>query len=151
MATSSIQIIPFRPELAPAFARLNLEWIERFFTVEELDRLMLTDCEHTIIAPGGQIFFATREEDVIGTAAVVRHSAAVCELAKMAVVPSAQGQGVGRKLAGAAIAFAEARGAHKITLMTNSRLKPALHLYEGLGFTYCELPADAEYARANVY
>ena len=61
-----LRIVPFRPELAPAFARLNLEWIERFFTLEAPDRAVLDDPEATIIAEGGQIFFALDGETPIG-------------------------------------------------------------------------------------
>ncbi|MDH4261368.1 MAG: hypothetical protein OEW16_13840 [Gammaproteobacteria bacterium] len=39
-------IVPFRRELAPAFQRLNLDWIERLFVVEEADRRVLGDPWH---------------------------------------------------------------------------------------------------------
>lgn len=149
--SSTVLIVPFRSGLASDFARLNLEWIERFFHVEEPDRVALTDCENAIVAAGGQIFFALNEDAVIGTCAIVRHGAATYELAKMAVTPAAQGQGVGRRLAEAAIAFAQAADAQKITLLTNSRLTPALRLYERLGFQYRPLPSGSEYMRADVY
>ena len=147
----AVRIVPFRPELAPAFAALNLAWIEEYFRVEERDRVALTDCESVIVTPGGQIFFALREDVVIGTCAVIRLDPATCELAKMAVTPAAQGQGVGRRLGETAIAFAREIGARKIMLLTNSRLAPALRLYEQLGFERGPLPAHTEYARADVY
>jgi len=146
-----VRIVPFRPGLAPAFAALNLAWIEQYFRVEERDRIALTDCEAAIVTPGGQIFFAMRAEMVIGTCAVIRLDEATCELAKMAVIPAAQGQGVGRRLGETAIAFARQIGARKIMLLTNSRLAPALRLYEQLGFERGPLPAHTEYARADVY
>ena len=152
MAVDSIlHIVPFRPELAAAFAELNLAWIERSFHVEERDRAALTDCEAAIVAPGGQIFFALRDDQVIGTCAVIPHDATTWELAKMAVTPHAQGGGVGRRLAEAAIAFARQSGATKIMLLTNSGLTPALRLYQRLGFRQGPLPPDTEYRRADVY
>jgi GNAT superfamily N-acetyltransferase len=147
----AVRIVPFRSELAPAFAALNLAWIEQYFRVEERDRVALTDCESAIVTPGGQIFFALRGDVVIGTCAVIRLDPATCELAKMAVTPAAQGQGVGRRLGETAIAFARQMGARKIMLLTNSRLAPALRLYEQLGFERGPLPAHTEYARADVY
>ena len=53
---ADILIVPFRRELASAFQKLNLAWIERLFAVEEADRKLLGDPERAIIAPGGQIF-----------------------------------------------------------------------------------------------
>jgi GNAT superfamily N-acetyltransferase len=146
-----MHIVPFRRELAPKFVELNLAWIERFFRVEDADRAVLDDCEQAIVNAGGQIFFAVSEEAVIGTAAIIRHSAATYELAKMAVIPAAQGLGAGRQLAEAAIDFAQRAGARKVMLLTNSRLAPALRLYDRLGFKRAPVPADAEYARADVY
>jgi GNAT superfamily N-acetyltransferase len=145
-----MRIVPFRKELAPKFAELNLAWIERFFHVEDADRAVLLDCERAIVNAGGQIFFAIKDDVVIGTSAIIRHSAATFELAKMAVTPAAQGGGAGRLLAEAAIGFAQHAGATKVMLLTNSRLTPALRLYERLGFTRASVPADAEYARADV-
>jgi GNAT superfamily N-acetyltransferase len=148
---TQVQIVPFQPGLAEAFARLNLEWIERDFEVEEPDRLVLSDCENAIVSRGGQIFFAIIDGEVVGTCAIVRQTANSYELAKMAVTPAAQGRGAGRLLAEAAIVFAETAGATRVTLLTNARLLPALRLYEKLGFEHREMPADTEYARADVY
>jgi len=50
---TAIEIVSFRPDLAPAFRRLNLEWIEQQFAVEEADRKVLDHPERAIIAPGG--------------------------------------------------------------------------------------------------
>ena len=119
------------------------------FRVEERDRVALTDCESAIVTPGGQIFFALRADVVIGTCAVIQVDPATCELAKMAVTPAAQGQGVGRRLGETAIAFARQAGARKIMLLTNSRLAPALRLYEQLGFERGPLPARTESARVS--
>lgn len=148
---SAVRIVPFCSDLAPAFSRLNLEWIESLFRIEEPDRLALNDCERAIVAPGGQIFFALIGDAPIGTCAIVRHDDSSYELAKMAVTQTAQGRGVGRQLAQAAIAFARDAGASRVTLLTNSRLTPALRLYERLGFQYRPLPPDSGYSRADVY
>ena len=148
---TALRIVPFQRQLAPKFVELNLAWIERFFRVEDADRAVLADCEQAIVSTGGQIFFAIRDEHVIGTSAIIRHTATTYELAKMAVIPAAQGRGAGRRLAEAAIDFAKRAGATKVTLLTNSRLTPALQLYDRLGFRRAPVPADAEYARADVY
>ena len=150
-AAPPIQIVPFRREWAPIFVALNLAWIEHYFRVEEADRAVLVDCEAAIVDKGGQIFFAVSDGKVIGTAAIIRHTSTSYELAKMAVAPEAQGRGVGYLLASRAIEFARDAGAERVTLLTNSRLTPALRLYDRLGFVRVPLPANAEYARADVH
>jgi GNAT superfamily N-acetyltransferase len=148
---TDILIVPFRRELAPAFQRLNLDWIERLFVVEEADRKVLADPERAIIAPGGQIFFALEEGVPIGTVAMIRYSPARYELAKMAVASSHQRRGIGEKLGAAGIAFARDAGAQTVFLLTNSRLAGAIRLYERLGFRHAPDPEPPEYARADVY
>jgi GNAT superfamily N-acetyltransferase len=150
-APDSLVIVPFRADLAPAFAELNREWIEQFFRMESSDSYMLDDPERAVLAGGGQIFFALHGAEAVGTAAAVRVSAAVFELAKMAVRPSHQGQGIGERLARAVIHYARRAGARQLFLETNSRLGPAIRLYERVGFAHATPPHPSPYARADVY
>lgn len=148
---TDVQIVSFRGELAPAFQRLNLAWIERLFAVEEADRKVLGDPDRAIIASGGQIFFAMDAGLPIGTVAMIRTAPQRFELAKMAVASSHQRRGIGESLGAAAIAFARDAGAASVFLRTNSRLANAIRLYERLGFHHAPDPDPPEYARADVY
>jgi len=149
--TSPVRIVPFEPALAPHFARLNREWIERFFVLEPADLAVLADPVAAIIDPGGMIWFALLGDEVVGTSAVMPHGPGTLELAKMAVSPAVQGRGVGRLLGEACIAFAHTTDAHTLMLLSNATLAPALHLYEKLGFRHAPMPAGSDYARANVH
>ena len=149
--TEPVRIVPFEPALAPHFARLNREWIERFFVLEAADVAVLSDPQAAIMDQGGMIYFAVLGDDVVGTCAVMPHGPGTLELAKMAVSPSVQGRGVGRMLGEACIAFARTTDAHTLMLLSNASLAPALHLYEKLGFRHAPMPAGNEYARANVH
>jgi GNAT superfamily N-acetyltransferase len=146
-----IAIVPFRGELAGAFRRLNLDWIERLFAVETADRTVLDDPVGRIIAPGGQIFFAMDSDAAVGTTAMIFVQVGRFELAKMAVAASHQNQGIGERLGVAGIAWAREAGARSIFLQTNSRLANAIRLYERLGFRHAVDPDPSEYARADVY
>lgn len=148
---TEMEIVAFRREFAPAFQRLNLDWIERLFAVEEADRKVLGDPERAIIAAGGQIYFAIDDGEPIGTVAMIRTSARRYKLAKMAVAPSHQKRGIGELLGAAAVAFARQAGAESVFLRTNSRLANAIRLYERLGFRHAPDPELSEYARADVY
>jgi len=147
----SVQIVPFRPGLAPAFADLNRAWIERLFSIEPADLKVLGDPEAAIIAPGGQIFFALDSDSPVGTVAAIRATPTRFELAKMAVAPSHQGRGLGRLLGEAIIQWARSQGAESVFLLTNSRLAEAIRLYERLGFVHRPLLHQTDYARADVY
>ena len=148
---SGIAIVPYRPELAEHFSRLNREWIERLFVIEAADRKVLDNPETAIIAKGGMIFFALEGGEVLGTGAAIRIDADRFELAKMGVTPAAQGRGLGRLIGEAAISYAREAGAREIELLTNSSLTPAITLYEKLGFEHRPMPADSAYVRSDVY
>jgi GNAT superfamily N-acetyltransferase len=146
-----VRIVPFSPALAPAFAALNRDWIERLFALEEADLKTLGDPQSSIIAPGGQVFFALDSGNPVGTAAAIAASPARFELSKMAVAPSHQGRGIGRLLGETVIDWARARNAETLFLFTSSRLPGAIRLYERLGFEHGQLPRETGYARADVY
>jgi len=148
---SGIAVVPFRQELAGDFRRLNLDWIERLFAVEEPDRKVLDNPEQAIVAKGGMIFFALDGEAVVGTVALIRFSGLRYELAKMAVATSHQRRGIGELLGLACKAWALGKGARTVFLETNSRLVNAIRLYERLGFRHAVDPHPSDYARADVY
>src|SRR5690242_3847361 len=68
-----LMIVPYRQEFRSAFERLNREWIETWFEVEDADREVFRNPEATILAAGGQIFFVLRKGEVLGTCAVIFH------------------------------------------------------------------------------
>jgi putative acetyltransferase len=145
------EIVRYRPEFAQDFARLNMEWLERYFTVEPRDEAYLGDPEGLILAPGGEIFFALQAGTVVGTCAAIAQDDGQFELAKLCVTPAAQGGGIGRTLANAVIEFARERGARRVVLVSSSRLATALRLYEALGFKHRPFPGPRPYADADVY
>ncbi len=75
----------------------------------------------------------------------------VYELTKMAVTGPFQGRGIGRDLLRAAIERFARIGGRKLYLESNSRLGPALALYESAGFRHETPPEASDYARADVY
>ena len=146
----TVRLVSWRPDLRPHFERLNLEWIERWFAVEEDDRKVFADPAGHIVVPGGHIFFVVDEVGVRGTCAVIRHDAETFELAKMAVEPSAQGRGYGDRMVEAAVGFARAAGARRLMLVSNTRLGPALNLYRKHGFRDVPLDEANGYSRADI-
>lgn len=149
---SGITIAPYRAAFKTSFERLNRQWIEASFQVEDRDQAVFDDPVAQILKPGGSIFFAvTAGGEVVGTCALLRHGRRRAELAKMAVQEQFQGLGLGRRLGQAVIDFAEAAGFEDIVLESNQRLKPAISLYRSLGFLQEPAPAVSDYARADVF
>ena len=147
------RIADFDPRWRADFARLNLEWLERWFVVEPVDRVVLEDPEAHLLAGGGQVLFAVDASGrAFGTVALKHEGAGVYELTKMAVDPGARGQGLGRALMVAALARFHALGGRELFLESSSRLAAALALYESVGFEHRPAPRPgSHYARADVY
>lgn len=145
----SVTILDYAPEFAKDFKRLNIEWIEKYFIVEEHDLEQLNNPEEYIISKGGYILFAQYNNQIVGVCALVKTSDKSFELAKMAVSADVQGKQIGTTLGIAVLAKAKAEGANHVWLESNRKLAPAIHLYRKLGFE--EIPmADTPYARADI-
>ncbi len=153
---SDVLIVDFDPRWRDDFARLNVEWLQRWFVVEPIDREVLGDPETHILADGGRVLFAIStdpgQQRAVGTVALRREGDGVYELTKMAVAPDARGLGIGRRLMQASLQAFHAMGGGELFLESSSRLGPALQLYESAGFVHRPAPrAGSHYARADVY
>jgi putative acetyltransferase len=152
-----IRIVDYGPRWRADFARLNLEWLQRWFAVEPIDREVLHDPETHLLTGGGRVLFAIATADAgtqraVGTVALKHHGDGVYELTKMAVAPEARGHGVGRRLMVAALDTYRALAGRELFLESSSKLGPALRLYESVGFVHHPAPRPgSHYARADVY
>lgn len=147
-----LEIIEFESVYRDNFRTLNEEWLIKYFRIEDIDRKVLGNPEKYILDDGGFILFAIYENEIVGTCALINQGKYGFELSKMAVKEKYQGLKIGLKLAEAVIEKAKSRGEKKIFLETNSKLKPAISLYEKLGFKH-KIPQfdHSKYERADVY
>lgn len=146
---NNLRITSFNKKYKADFEKLNREWIEEFFQMEDEDFNTLQNPESYVIQKNGEIFFAINDQIVIGTAAMIPFSEDVFELAKMSVKKDFQGKGVGKLLLKRCIQFAQERNANEIFLLTNDILKPALNLYISCGFVIKNKYDDERYKRGN--
>lgn len=137
LGTDTVEIADLAPAQAGDFRRLNEQWLEELFRVEDADRAVLDDPLGSVVARGGAVLVATAGGHVVGTVALLRRGAEMVELAKMAVAPGSRRRGIGRRLAEAALARARALGARRVVLLTSPRLTAANALYRSLGFVRC--------------
>lgn len=147
---TDVIITGYGERYAKDFGRLNYEWIEESYGIEEHDREILDHPFESVIEPGGQIFFAIRDEDAIGTVAMIPLGEGTFELAKMSVAPAARGLGVGEKLMYACVDFARSRGASSIILESNTKQEAAISLYRKVGFVEIPLDPNSHFVRANI-
>ena len=146
------EVKAYRREWREHFFRINAEWLERYWSLEEIDQRVLLQPEKQILDPGGAIFFALIDGEVIGTCALLHESPGVFELTKMGVETGWRGVGAGRALIDAAIAEFHKRRGKTLFLESNAKLKPALALYESAGFVHQPAPRPgSHYARSDVY
>ncbi len=145
-------MVTYKPEYAQAFADLNYEWIKAYFAIEEVDRKALDHPE--VYAADGEIFFVLVDDEPVGTVAMVPYSdddnGLVLELAKWAVRPDQQGNGLSHLLMQACVDYAKERGATEVMLQTNDILAPALGLYQRFGFNAVESVGDDRYSRSDL-
>ena len=150
MSDKNVKVVPFEEKYAVDFKRLNLEWIEKYFNVEEMDKKHLEHPQKNIIEPGGEIYSVIEDGIVKGVCALVFHEEGVYELAKMAVEKESRGKGYGNLLMEAIIEDARVKNAEKIVILSNTQLKAAINLYKKYGFITTRLGQDQDYERGNI-
>lgn len=147
--SENIKIIEYSSKYRSKFAELNIEWIEQYWKMEEADYSALHDPEGYILKSGGLIFLAVYNREVVGTCALLNKGNSVFELAKMAVTSKAKGKGIGYLLGKTVIDKSRIMKAKRVYLESNTILKPAINLYEKLGFQKSQ-GVTSPYERCNI-
>jgi ribosomal protein S18 acetylase RimI-like enzyme len=146
---SSIKIIDYGPEHQPCFESLNRAWIEKYFEMEKKDVQALSKPEEYIIKDGGAILMAEYDGMIAGTVALQRTGTVTYEFTKMAVDESFRRRGIAEELCYASFIKAKELGAEVIILFSNSILKPAIAMYEKVGFRHIPV-GESGYKRSDV-
>lgn len=131
-----VKLVDYTHEYKTAFKALNEEWISAYFKMEEADYKALDNPEGYILNKGGQIIVALYKDEPVGVCALIKMDDPDYdyEMAKMAVSPKAQGKSIGFLLGKAIIEKARIAGCKNLYLESNTVLKPAISLYQKLGF-----------------
>ncbi|MDH5433075.1 MAG: GNAT family N-acetyltransferase [Gammaproteobacteria bacterium] len=150
--SDKVEVIDYESKYREDFYRLNCQWLEKYFHIEPIDEQVLSQPEKYILSPGGHIFLAKIGENIVGTAALIVADDERLELSKMSVDESFQGYGIGEKLARVAINWYKDSDFKLFYLESNRILKPAIKLYEKLGFEERPCPfTESHYTRADIY
>jgi putative acetyltransferase len=134
-----VTIIPYEHKYQPDFYRLNVAWLDKYNLKESHDLEILDDPQATIIDTGGFIWLAKINDTIVGSAALIKESDTVYELAKMAVDDDYKRRGISNLLIETCITKAKEKGAEKLELFSNHQLTTALALYKKYGFEDIEV------------
>lgn len=146
---SQVEIVEYSEELKGHVKTLNIEWLQKYFRVEPIDVVQLSNPKEEIIDKGGLIYYAKHNNQIVGTASLLKVEEDVYELGKMAVTQSAQGLGIGKLLMDHCLEVARQMKIKKVVLYSNKSLGSAIHIYKKYGFIETELEAG-HYERANI-
>ena len=145
----NIPVTLYQTRFKNEFRELNLEWIRKYFKVEQKDLDQVSNPE-ACLAEGGQIFFVIKDNKAVATCAMYKIGAKNFELAKMAVSPDCRGLGYGDLLMEESEKWAWAQGAEEILILSNTILTPAIELYKKHGFVTTHLGPHPDYERCNI-
>ena len=137
MNAKCLRIVEFSDSLAGEFYRINAQWINDMFVMEDADRITLENPRHKIMDPGGTILFVEADGlGIVGACALRKESEGVFELTKMGVLESARGRKAGEFLLEKMIERAKKMKAVTLYLLTSKKCAAAIHLYEKTGFVH---------------
>ena len=147
---SKVTFRKFVPKDAIHFKKLNMEWLERYFVVEPIDAIVLSNPQTEIIDKGGVIFMALLEDQIIGTFAYIKKADGFFEFSKMAINPIHRGKGYGNSMMQFALRYAKQHHWKKVVLYSSTNLENAIYLYRKHGFIEVPLEKNLIYSRGNI-
>ncbi|WP_415397008.1 GNAT family N-acetyltransferase [Sulfurimonas sp. CS5] len=131
------------------FIRLNEEWIQKYFEIEQIDKDLAKN-PYLIVEKGGYIFSIIDNKNVIGVCALMNNGNGIYELVRMAVFSQYQGKGYGSLLIETCLKKLKSINAKKVCLVSNTKLETAIGLYKKFGFKTVNIGQSPIYKRANI-
>ena len=144
-----MKIIEFEEKYRKDFIDFNTDWIvSNFGFLEEQDNETFEKIDEEMKA-GAMIFFAVENDTALATCMARPMEEATWEICKLGSNKELPHKGAGSAVFEAAMNWALEHGAEKLFIVSNRRLKPALHIYRKYGFKEIELE-NCEYIRGDI-
>lgn len=144
-----MNIIEYDSRYKNSFVQFNTDWIvDNFGNLEEEDIETFEKIEEELKA-GAMIYFAIENDVPLATCMAKPMNEGTWEICKLASNKHREHKGCGSAVFEAAMQWAINHGAKRLFLLSNSKLKPAIHIYEKFGFKEIKLN-DYEYIRGDI-
>lgn len=134
-----MNIVKYDAKYRDSFIQFNTDWIvDHFGHLEKEDYETFEKIEEELEA-GAMIYFALEDDVVLATCMVKPIDGTTWEMCKLASNKHREHKGCGSAVFEAAMQWAIDHGAKRLFIISNSQLKPALHIYEKYGFEEIEI------------
>jgi GNAT superfamily N-acetyltransferase len=144
-----MELVKFEEKYRQAFIDFNTDWIvSNFGFLEEHDKETFQNIDEEI-QNGAMIFFAVENEIPLACCMSKPMNDNTWEICKFGSNKKVQHKGAGNIVFKAAMDWAFEKGAKRLFIISNSKLKPALHIYEKYGFKEIKLD-NYEYVRGDI-
>lgn len=145
-----MNIIQYQEKYKKDFIQFNTDWIvDNFGCLEEEDLETFNHIEENL-KNGAMIYFAVDNGNVLATCmAKPLRDDGTWELCKLGSNKHLPHKGAGSAVFEASMNWAVQHHAKKLFILSNSKLKAAIHIYEKYGFHEIKLE-DYEYARGDI-
>lgn len=144
-----MKIIPFEEKYRQDFIQFNTDWIVDnfgFLEDEDIETFEKIDDE---LKEGAMIYFAVENEVALACCMAKPMQDGTWEICKLGSNKNHSHKGCGSAVFEAAMNWAVDHGAKRLFILSNSKLKPAIHIYEKYGFKEIKLD-NYEYVRGDI-
>lgn len=144
-----MKVIPFEEKYRQDFIQFNTDWIvSNFGFLEGHDKETFEKIDEEM-EEGAMIFFAVENDVALATCMAMPMEGTTWEICKLGSNKNIPHKGAGSAVFEKAMEWAFNHGAERLFILSNSKLKPALHIYEKYGFKEIKLE-DYEYIRGDI-
>lgn len=144
-----MEIVTYDPKYKSAFIQFNTDWIVDNFGSLEAEDIETFEKIDEELEDGAMIYFAVENGVPLATCMAKPMDGETWEICKLASNKHREHKGCGSAVFEAAIQWAVKHGAKKLFLLSNRKLKPAIHIYEKFGFKEIKL-TDYAYIRGDI-
>lgn len=144
-----MELIEYDPKYKEDFIQFNKDWIVDNFGFLENEDIKTFEEMDEVLANGAMIYFAIEDNTALACCMAKPMENGNWEICKLASNKNRPHKGCGSAVFEAAFQWAIDHGAKRLFILSNSRLKAAIHIYEKFHFNEIKLE-DYEYVRGDI-
>lgn len=144
-----MKILEYDSRYKESFIQFNTDWIVDNFGFLEKEDIETFEKIDEDLKNGAMIYFAVENDVPLATCMAKQMNGETWEICKLASNKNREHKGCGSAVFEAAVQWAIDQGAKRLFILSNRKLKPAIHIYEKYGFKEIELD-DYEYIRGDI-